>query len=351
MTPERARHLLQACAGRRVLLVGDLMTDEWVFGAVTRISPEAPIPVITMPLTPDARANKPGGAGNAAAILLRLGGAVRVVGIVGDDERGRLLLSDLQTRGADVGGVLTDSARPTTHKLRIIAGRQQLLRIDTESVEPLDASLAARLCDSIRAGIDDADAVLVSDYAKGTLSQASLPLEVIAAARRAEVPFCVDPKPANIDLFRRASLVSPNEAEALQAAGSVVNSAGNGGPHSDSAQKSGSLPSEVLLAGRVLRERLEAEAVFVTRGDKGIAVFGPEDHVAEIPAVTGSGEVGDGTGCGDAVSAVSALALAAGATYEEAAQLANAAGGVVSRFVGVHSPAPEEIVGWLARAR
>jgi len=350
MTPERAQQLLQAFAGRRVLLVGDLMMDEWVFGAVTRISPEAPIPVVTMPLTPDARANKPGGAGNAAAILLRLGAAVRVVGVVGDDERGRHLLSDLEGRGADVGRVLSDSARPTTHKLRIIAGRQQLLRIDTESTEPLDASLSDRLRNAIYGGIAAVDAVLVSDYAKGALSEASLPPEVIAAARRAHVPFCVDPKPVNIDLFGGASLVSPNEAEVLQAAGPVVNSPADSGPHSRSTGDPTSLPLAVLRAGQALRERLGAEAVFVTRGDKGIAVFGPEDQVADIPALTGSGEVGDGTGCGDAVSAVSALALAAGATYGEAAELANAAGGVVSRFVGVHSPAPEEILGWLGRA-
>ena len=337
MNSHRARELLQKSAGLRVLLVGDLMMDEWVFGSVSRISPEAPIPVVTMPLTPEARADKPGGAGNVAAILLALGASVRVVGVTGDDDFGRRLRADLEARGADVSRVLADPSRPTTHKLRILAGRQQLLRIDTESDEPLAPDTSGRLQDAIRAGLDQADVVLVSDYAKGVVSEASLPVSLIAAAGAAEIPFCADPKPANIDLFRGAALVSPNESEALQAAGPAANAAA---PQ----LQTGSLPPAVAAAGRALRERLDAGAVFITRGDRGIAVFGPDEHIAEVPAATESGDVGDGTGCGDAVSATSAIALGAGASFIEAAEIANAAGGVVSRFVGVHSPSAQEIL-------
>ncbi len=337
MNPNRARELLQKSAGIRLLLVGDLMMDEWVFGSVSRISPEAPIPVVTMPLRPDARADKPGGAGNVAAILLALGAAVRIVGVTGDDEFGRCLRADLESRGADTSCVLADLSRPTTHKLRILAGRQQLLRIDTESDEPLASDTSGRLQDAIRAGLDQADVVLVSDYAKGVVSEASLPGSLIAAAGAAEIPFCADPKPANIDLFRGAALVSPNESEALQATGRAANAASQ---HAET----GSLPPAVAAAGRALRERLDAGAVFITRGDRGIAVFEPDGHIAEVPAATGAGDVGDGTGCGDAVSATSALALGAGASFLEAAEIANAAGGVVSRFVGVHSPSAEEIL-------
>jgi len=344
MRGDRARELLQKTAGRRVLLVGDLIMDEWVFGNVSRISPEAPIPVVTMPLTPDARADKPGGAGNVAAILLALGASVRVVGVTGDDDFGRRLRADLEARGADVSRLLADPSRPTTHKLRILAGRQQLLRIDTESDEPLASDISGRLQDAIRAGLDQADVVLVSDYAKGVVSEASLPGSLIAAAAAAEIPFCADPKPANIDLFRGAALVSPNESEALQAAGPAANAAA---PHAET----GSLPPAVAAAGRALRERLDAGAVFITRGDRGIAVFGPDEHIAEVPAATESGDVGDGTGCGDAVSATSAIALGAGASFIEAAEIANAAGGVVSRFVGVHSPSAEEILDRLRGAR
>ena len=337
MNPNRARELLQKSAGIRLLLVGDLMMDEWVFGSVSRISPEAPIPVVTMPLRPDARADKPGGAGNVAAILLALGAAVRIVGVTGDDEFGRCLRADLESRGADTSCVLADLSRPTTHKLRILAGRQQLLRIDTESDEPLASDTSGRLQEAIRAGLDQADVILVSDYAKGVVSEASLPGSLIAAAGAAEIPFCADPKPANIDLFRGAALVSPNESEALQATGRTANAASQ-------QAETGSLPPAVAAAGRALRERLDAGAVFITRGDRGIAVFGPDEHIAEVPAATGSGDVGDGTGCGDAVSATSALALGAGASFMEAAEIANAAGGVVSRFVGVHSPSAEEIL-------
>jgi D-beta-D-heptose 7-phosphate kinase/D-beta-D-heptose 1-phosphate adenosyltransferase len=318
MTPDRAQELLRKSTGRRVLLVGDLMMDEWVFGSVGRISPEAPIPVVSMPLTSDARAEKPGGAGNVATILLALGADVRVVGVVGDDDSGRRLRDDLANRGADVSRVLADSSRPTTRKQRILAGRQQLLRIDTESAAPLAAGLCAPLREAIADGLKDGDVVLVSDYAKGVLTFDSLPPDIIAAARTQDIPVCVDPKPANIDLFRGASVVSPNEAETLQAAGVTANTG-----HSPSGERQSSVPLHVLEAGRALRARLAAEAVFITRGDRGVLVLGPDDAETEIPALTGSGDVGDATGCGDAVSAASALVLAAGASYLEAAEIGN----------------------------
>jgi rfaE bifunctional protein kinase chain/domain len=339
---ERARELLEQAAGRRVLLVGDLMMDEWVFGGVKRISPEAPIPVVTMPLTPEARAEKPGGAGNVAAILLGLGASVRVVGVTGEDDFGGRLIDDLERRGADVSCVLTDSSRPTTHKLRIIASRQQLLRIDTEYDAAFESGICSRLREAIRSGLEQADVILAADYAKGVLSEESLPSDLIAAARDARIPFCADPKPRNIHLFRRASLVSPNESEALEAAGPYPN---------EPAGSATGLPSNLVSAGHALRERLEADAVFITRGDRGIAVFGPEGEVTDIPVAAGSGDVGDATGCGDAVSAASALVLAAGGDYIEAAEIANAAGGVVSRFVGVHSPSSQEILDWLGQGR
>ncbi len=198
--------------------------------------------------------------------------------------------------------------------------------------------------DHLRAALDQAEAVLAADYAKGTLSAESLPPEVIREARDSGVPFCADPKPANVDLFRGASLLSPNEAEALAAA-ALPN-----GP-AEAAGESG-LPAPVQRAGEALREKLECGAVFVTRGDRGIAVF-HEGGVSQVAAIPAPGDLGDPTGCGDAVSAVSALALAVlgdrdADAFVEAAHLANAAGAVVSRFVGVHSPRAEEIVHLLA---
>ena len=344
MTPERARELLDMFVGRRVLLVGDLMVDEWAIGSVARISPEAPIPVVRMPLTPQARAGKPGGAGNVAAILLGLGAAVKVVGMVGDDENGRRLLTILEGSGADVSSVLKDPSRPTTHKLRIIAGRQQLVRVDTEMTDPISSELAGQIRDQVRNGLPEADVVVVADYAKGLLTEASLPPDVIAEARTAGIPLCVDPKPANINLFRGAYMVSPNEAEAVAAAGNTDRLAGKVWYEEGDLD----MPKTVLLAGIALRKKLKADLVFVTRGDQGIAVFDREG-VHEIPTASVEGGVGDGTGCGDAAIAASALALASGADLWAAAMVANAAGGVVSRFVGVHSPQPDEIIEWVAR--
>jgi len=344
VTPERARELLDMFVGRRVLLVGDLMMDEWAIGSVARISPEAPIPVVRMPLTPQARAGKPGGAGNVAAILLGLGAAVKVVGMVGDDENGRRLLTILEGSGADVSSVLKDPSRPTTHKLRIIAGRQQLVRVDTEMTDPISSELAGQIRDQVRNGLPEADVVVVADYAKGLLTEASLPPDVIAEARTAGIPLCVDPKPANINLFRGAYMVSPNEAEAVAAAGNTDRLAGKVWYEEGDLD----MPKTVLLAGIALRKKLKADLVFVTRGDQGIAVFDREG-AHEIPTASVEGGVGDGTGCGDAVIAASSLALASGADLWAAAMVANAAGGVVSRFVGVHSPQPDEIVEWIAR--
>jgi len=354
MTPERAKELLAASVGCRVLLIGDVMMDEWVFGSVKRISPEAPIPVVNMPLTPEARAEKPGGAGNAAAILLTLGASVAVVGVIGDDEYGQRLQSDLAARGAEVAGLITDSSRPTTHKLRILAGRQQLLRIDTESDLSFESAISHRLLEATRRLLPEADVLLVSDYAKGVVSSESLPADLIRDARASRIPFCADPKPVNIDLYQGASLVSPNEAEALEATGNRESKAEGrksrtqGNPESRIPNLS--LPPHIVAAGHALRQRLNADAVFITRGANGIAVF-IEAQVACIPAAPSRGDVGDATGCGDAVSAASALALAAGASYLETAELGNAAGGVVSRFVGVHSPTADEIVEWLSRSQ
>jgi D-beta-D-heptose 7-phosphate kinase/D-beta-D-heptose 1-phosphate adenosyltransferase len=346
MTSCQARELLAACVGRRVLLVGDLMLDEWAFGTVGRISPEAPIPVVTMPLAPEARSEKPGGAGNVAAILLGLGAAVRVVGVVGDDGLGYRLKSMLAHSGAEVSFVLTDPSRPTTHKLRIIAGRQQLLRIDTELAEPISTALAAGIRDAVRAGLGEADVVLVADYAKGVLSSESLPQELIAQARSAGIPFCADPKPANIGLFRGATLVSPNESEALAAAGPTGDVSKPQGFLEDVA----SLPPPLVYAGLKLRDQLDADLVFVTRGDRGLAIFARDGQVRALPSRSVAGGVGDGTGCGDAATAASALALSAGADWLAAAALANAAGGVVSRFVGVHNPTADEIAQWLEQS-
>jgi rfaE bifunctional protein kinase chain/domain len=338
VTPERAAELLRASRGRRVVLLGDLMVDEWVFGTVKRISPEAPIPVVRMPPREDARANKPGGAGNVAAVLLSLGAAVAVVGVVGDDALGGQLRQDLEQRGASVAGVVTDPSRPTTHKLRILAGRQQLLRIDTEEARPVTGPVTDRLCEALAAAAATADVVLIADYAKGVLTPETVPPQRIAAMRRRGTPVCADPKPANIDLLRGASLISPNEAEALEAAG-----AANGPAEADAS----GLPVAVVEAGRKLLARLETEAIFITRSEHGIAVFQRDGAIARVPTRVEIGSVGDSTGCGDAASAAAALALAAGASFLEAAELANAAGGVVSRFVGVHDPKSQEIVEWL----
>jgi len=315
----RLRDLVRRFAGVRVLVVGDLMLDRFVRGRVERISPEAPVPVVHV-LKEDAH---PGGAGNVASNVAALGGRVAICGIVGADVAGRELGATLRAVGADVEGLMVSRDVATTQKTRIIAHQQQVVRLDHEEAAKADARVARRLRDFVLARRRRADVLVVSDYGKGVVGPDLLGA-LADAHRKAPFRWLVDPKRANFAHYKRPSLVKPNRAEAAAAAGVEIRDR-----------------ASLQVAGRALLEQWECEAVVISRGEEGIALFQRRGPMLEVPTV--AREVFDVTGAGDTLMATCALALGAGATYEEATRLANQAAGIVVGKVGTATVGADEL--------
>jgi D-beta-D-heptose 7-phosphate kinase/D-beta-D-heptose 1-phosphate adenosyltransferase len=301
--------LLARLAGLRVLVVGDVMLDEYLHGVARRISPEAPVPVVEL----HERSFVPGGAANTAANVAGLRAEAVLASVTGADEAGRRLREALAARKVGLGGLLSDEARPTTTKTRVVAQGQQVVRIDQEPKGPFPAAVRQRLLRFAEDQTASVDACVLSDYAKGLVS-AALARRVIAAAARHGKPVVVDPKGADFSKYRGATVVKPNLHEAGVAVRHEVAS-----------------PAGVLAAGRRLLEMLPGSAVLLTRGPAGMTLFEPGKEPLHIPAQ--AREVYDVTGAGDTVAASLAAALAAGAGLAQAARLASrAAGLVVGRF-------------------
>jgi rfaE bifunctional protein kinase chain/domain len=310
-----ARALFERMRDKRVLVVGDVMLDEWVWGRVTRVSPEAPVPVVAV----DDHSFTLGGAGNVANNLRAAGARVAFAGAVGDDAEGRRLLELFDAIEVDRSATIAASDRPTTRKTRIVAHNQQVVRADWESTEPLGGPDRARLCAQIARLAGDCDAVILSDYAKGLFSR-----EIVEATRGASI-VTADPKPKNIAMFAGVTLVAPNASEATVATGIAIKD-----------------DASLERAGTALLERLGCRHVVITRGERGMALFGADGTRLVVPSVART--VFDVSGAGDTVIAVLTAALAAGATVELALQLANFAAGAVVEKLGTATASPDEIV-------
>ncbi len=306
----------------RALVVGDLMLDQFVWGTVRRISPEAPVPVVQV-ADEDVR---PGGAGNVVSNIAALGGRAAVCGIVGRDAAGERLVTALRARRADTRGVVVSRVSPTTQKTRIIAHHQQVVRLDRESGAGPDGAGARHVRDFVLRHRARYDVLVVSDYGKGAIGPDLLGA-LAEASGRAPFTWVLDPKRVNFAHYRRASLVKPNREEAAAASGVEIRDAGT-----------------LREAGSRLLERWEAGAVLISRGEEGMALFKPGAHgvvVEEFPTV--AREVFDVTGAGDTVLATCALALGAGGTLEEATVLANHAAGVVVGKIGTATVGADEL--------
>ncbi len=310
-----ARELFARMRDKRVLVVGDVMIDEWVWGRVSRISPEAPVPVVAV----HDHSFTLGGAGNVASNLRAVGARVAFAGAVGDDAEGRRALALFDDAGVDRSGVIALEDRPTTRKTRIVAHNQQVVRADWESDEPLGPSDRARMCALVAKLAADHDAVVLSDYAKGLFSR-----DLVEAASVAPI-VAADPKPKNIDLFAGVTCVAPNSAEAAAATGIAIKD-----------------DASLERAGTALLDRLACRYVVVTRGERGMALFGRNGERLLIPSVART--VFDVSGAGDTVIAVLTVALAAGAPIERAMRLANFAAAAVVEKLGTATASPEEIV-------
>lgn len=318
MKRERLEEILSNCRNSSLLVIGDLILDEYSIGRVNRISPEAPVPIVEI----ERRFFTPGGAGNTACNITALGGRSKLMGVVGDDELGKYLLVELAKRGVDTSGVLTDPARPTTCKTRIIAHTQQIVRIDRESRALIGGEILERLMEMLPSLLEGVSAVIASDYNKG-LFHPHLADLLVEQSKKRGLPLVVDPKPQNMVLFKGSFLICPNEREARYAVGDATES----------------LSLEEV--GRRLLDMLEVEGVLITQGERGMTLFqrGKSIH---IPAL--ATEVHDVTGAGDTVMASLALALTGGASLREAMEFASLSAAVVVRKLGTAQPTPQEML-------
>ncbi len=320
LTRTRVNEILRTLRDRNVVVLGDVMLDEFVWGDVTRISPEAPVPVV------DVRRESVhlGGAANVLANLVALGARGTVVGVIGKDEAGKRLRKGLSELGIDANDkLIVDDPRPSTIKTRIIAHSQLVVRADRESRTPVTAQIEDRIISSIKEALRDANAFVVSDYDKGVVTPRILS-EILPFAYE-RVPVLIDPKLRNFSLYKPATLVTPNHHEALRM--------------SDSEDQSDDGSRD---AASVIRKKLGCDAVLITRGDRGMMLL--EGDGEPVYVKTAAREVYDVTGAGDTVIATLAAALAAGTSMIEAATLANHAAGVVVGKVGTATATAEELI-------
>lgn len=317
LTKDQASAIVGRFKGLSILVLGDLMIDEYLWGKVTRISPEAPIPVVEV--TKDEF--KPGGAANVGRNLLALGAKVFFAGVVGDDADGRKLCDAIRAQGGDVSGIVSDPSRPTTIKTRVLAQHQQVVRIDREKTFPVSGQVAERLLAQVLPLVDKVDGIILSDYDKGLLCR-DLVQAIIARAKGKVI--AVDPKPQNISLFAGTTFITPNKKEAELASGIALKN-----------------EAEVEKAARKLQETLSLEAVLITRGEEGMTLFA-ENRFWHVP--TQAKQVFDVTGAGDTVISVATLVRCAGASMADATLLSNVAAGISVAHVGVYAVSPEEIL-------
>ena len=314
---EAAEQLLEAARGGRVLVLGDVIVDEYVLGGASRLSPEAPVPVVEVAEV----ALFPGGAANVALNARALGSRATLIAVVGEDADGQGLLATLAPKLEVVA--IADASRPTTKKTRVVASGQQIVRFDREVRTPLAAAVARRVLDAVEAFAAEGPGVVVlSDYAKGVLSDEVLRGAIELAARHRS-PCVVDPKRRRFDAYRGATLLTPNLGEARAAL-----------------EAEPATPTAALL--EALLPTLGGAAVLVTEGERGLTLGVPGAAPVHIPAR--ARPVFDRTGAGDTVVAVIAALLAGGASLEEAAAVANAAAGVVVGKRGIATASPEEIL-------
>jgi D-beta-D-heptose 7-phosphate kinase/D-beta-D-heptose 1-phosphate adenosyltransferase len=312
--------LFNSAGDVRLLVIGDLMLDEYLWGKAERISPEAPVQVVEV-TREDLRL---GGAGNVINNLVALGCRVVACSVIGGDDNGTLLHHAFTGKGVDVSGVFQDPLRATTKKTRVVAANQQIVRIDRESKEDISAEFEERILGFINERASHFKAILISDYGKGVLTQKILD-GIISVGRRMKVPVVVDPKGRDYGRYNGASILTPNRKEAEIAAGITI------------------LDEDSLMAAaRKLIGDVDLDALLITRSEQGMSLFLRGGETVHIPTV--AREVYDVTGAGDTVLAVLGLALACGRDYADAAQLANMAAGIAVAKVGTSTVSPGEII-------
>ncbi len=325
MNKVNLENTLQNMTGKRIIVVGDVMIDHYIHGKVNRISPEAPVPLLDM----KNEEYRLGGAANVALNIKTMGSTPILIGVYGEDD-GQIIMNDLLNAEDICSGYLViDEQRMTTLKTRIVAGQQQIVRIDREQRNDINTEVEYKVISKFQECITDCDAVIIEDYNKGLLTE-SVIKAVLEIAKENNKPVTVDPKYKNFFLYKDATVFKPNLVELK-----------------NNMNLTAGTDDEFLQAGSELRERLNAENVMVTRGEKGLTVFKSDSSTHSIPSY--ARDVFDVSGAGDTVISSLTLALAGGATIEVAAEIANYAAGVVCGKIGTSSTKPSEILEYIRR--
>lgn len=321
MSKARAVALIDRFPRSGVLVVGDIMADHFIWGGVSRISPEAPVPVVEVKKDNFML----GGCANVLNNIFSADGRVSVAGVVGADETGKRLLTEFRSRGVDTAGVVVEAGRPTTLKTRVVAQGQQVVRFDREDRRPVQAASVRRILSYIRSVRDSLGAIVISDYGKGVVTRPLLDGIRKEVAGR-PIFTCVDPKQRDFSLYEGFDIITPNHHEAGNAAGEVIV---NGQDH--------------IRVGMKLMREFAFRAILITRGEAGMSLFERDGGIRHTAFPAQAREVYDVTGAGDTVIGVLALCLAAGGAFREAAYLANHAAGIVVGKVGTATVSREEL--------
>ena len=317
---EKLKTIIPKFSKVKILVIGDLILDEFVWGDVSRISPEAPVPVVWV----KSESFMPGGAANVANNIASLGASVYIAGVVGNDERAGILKQGLIEKGINVDGVIADDSRPTTLKTRVVAHHQQVVRIDREKIEGISVEILDKIVAYVKGIIDEMDAIIIEDYGKGVIS-AKLLKEILRVAKKKKKIITVDPKEEHFSYYKGVTAITPNHHEASQAAGIKVKD-----------------KESILKIGKALLKKLNCEGVLITLGENGMQLFEKKGSVTHIPTV--AQEVFDVSGAGDTVISAFTLALALGIGMKDAAYISNIAAGIVVGKVGIAVITQKELI-------
>jgi D-beta-D-heptose 7-phosphate kinase/D-beta-D-heptose 1-phosphate adenosyltransferase len=303
----------------KILVIGDLILDEFIWGTVDRISPEAPVPVVKV----SSQSFMPGGACNVANNISSLGGKVFIAGVIGSDLYANILKEQLQQKDISTEGLILHEKRPTSLKTRIIAHNQQVVRIDKENEEEIKGKELNKILKYTKEKINEVDAVLIEDYGKGVITKALLK-DILNIAKENKKIITIDPKENHFAIYKEANIITPNRSELEKATGYTIKDFG-----------------DLQKAARKLLKELKVKGILVTLGEEGMCLFEDNGKVTQISTV--AQQVYDVSGAGDTVIAAVTLALISGATLKEAAHISNCAAGVVVGKVGVNTCTQDEL--------
>jgi len=319
-TEQRLKELLKKITGKRIAVVGDLMVDSYYWGTVSRVSPEAPVPVVDVV----SESVRLGGAANVANNIQTLGGEPMLIGLIGDDHPGEMFLNILKQQNLTGNGIVKDTARPTTIKTRVIAHGQHVVRIDNESKIDCPEHLQHLIIDAVKYNIHNIDGIILEDYNKGVITK-DIIHEITAVALKYGKIITVDPKFNNFFEYKNVTVFKPNKREAEEAIGSRIRN-----------------NDDVARAGERMLTTLQAENVLLTRGEEGLTLLEKSGEISHMKSLATN--VQDVSGAGDTVISTLTMALVGGASVKEAAALANCAASVVVSYVGIVPIQPDELL-------